>query len=373
MDMAGSQAIYRVKLHLSLQRGLMMSICSSVVQETPSDVAAPSLQRMTRFRRFLWVIALGIAAGMSGAYLLPQNLRNTNELYVFAAVVSFFARVFQLHIALAAGGVAIVALLVRARRLATFSALTSLVLLIPTIASLLPRSAPAAASPAIRVMSINLLKTNRDIDAILRQIRETNPDIIAFQEHSTWSEELLSRELADYPYRLTDPRDDSAAGAAIFSKLPMSGQVQQPHDRLGVRERLRAVVTLGGREVVLYAIHPCSPHRYSNVLRNRLQAADLTDELRKEPLPVIVAGDFNATELTPNLEAFSVAGLTNTHDLAGSGRGATWPDTPFLRDLPGFRIDHILISRQLTCTRSQVGGPTGSDHRPIFADVAFAR
>ena len=350
-----------------------MSICSSVVQDCPSSIVQTPRRSFARTRRLLWIATMAIAIGMSAAYLLPQHFRNTSTLYGFAAVLSFFARVFQFHVALVACAIAGLALLIRAKSLAIFASIVAIVLLLPTFASLLPRAAPAPAGQSLRVMSINLLYDNRAGDAILRQIRSANPDVIAFQEYNLWADDLLQRELKEYPYRAVETFDDDASDTAIFSKVPMQGEIQHSNNRLGERIQARATLKLDGREVALYSIHPASPYCYSNVLRNRLETADLIDELRNEKLPVIVAGDFNATPLTANLAAFDALGFKNTHGLAGWGRGSTWINIGLLRYLPGFRIDHILISPQLTCTRSEVCGCTGSDHRPIIADVAWAR
>jgi endonuclease/exonuclease/phosphatase family metal-dependent hydrolase len=42
-----------------------------------------------------------------------------------------------------------------------------------------------------------------------------------------------------------------------------------------------------------------------------------------------------------------------------------------VRNLPGVRIDHCLLSSELTATRAQVGHNHGSDHLGIFADVGW--
>ena len=89
---------------------------------------------------------------------------------------------------------------------------------------------------------------------------------------------------------------------------------------------------------------------------------------------MILAGDFNFTDGTANSAALGDAGLRDAHDLAGSGRGSTWRFRAlgFTHRLPGFRIDHIYVSDQMTCTSAQVLDTAGTDHRPIIADVAWA-
>ena len=92
--------------------------------------------------------------------------------------------------------------------------------------------------------------------------------------------------------------------------------------------------------------------------------------MRAETLPVIAAGDFNFTQETPNEAALKNVGLQDGFEQSGQGRGSTWPvDPPWMQWLPGVRIDHIFVSRQLTCTHFFVGGYDGLDHLPIVADV----
>src|SRR5207248_6691501 len=102
-----------------------------------------------------------------------------------------------------------------------------IILLTPTIASLFPKHPAPAAGQTVRIMSMNLMFSNRDASAILYQIHQANPDVIAIQEYTQFAEELLTRELSDYPFHLTDPDDnEDSRGMAIFSKIPMQGEIQ---------------------------------------------------------------------------------------------------------------------------------------------------
>lgn len=349
-----------------------MSICSSSVYETPTvDVSKRSI--MQRVRALVWAALILIAIWMAGAYLLPQDLHDTGAVYSVAACLSFVARVLRFHMAIATGVIALIGLLLRSWRMTVCALPLSIILLVPTIASLRPKHPGPAAGPTVRVMSMNLMFSNRDASAILYQVHQANPDIIAIQEYTQWADDLLTRELKDYPYRLTDPDDnEDSRGMAVFSRVPMQAELQQMQGSLS-RKQIRATFMLDGQPVVLYNIHPASPQSMAAIMRNRVETADLVEQLEQEHDPIILAGDFNATETTPNLHAYESFGLCSTHDLAGWGRGSTWPDVGLLKHLPGFRIDHILIGGQLTCTDDHVGGPTGSDHRPVIADIAYSR
>jgi endonuclease/exonuclease/phosphatase (EEP) superfamily protein YafD len=367
-----NQSVYRVKLHLSLSRGILMSICSSSVYQTP-EIAVPKRSITQRFRLLLQVFLILIALWVTAAYLLPQKLTDTGGVYSVAVCLSFVARVLRFHLAIATVAIGTLALLLRSWRTTLCALPLSIVLLWPTITSYLPKHPAPAAGPTVRLMSMNLMFNNRNANAIVDQIRQADPDIVAIQEYTQFADELLPRELADYPYRLTDPDDnEDPRGMALFSRIPMQAELQHMNGSIW-RRQIRASLLIDGKPVVLYDIHPASPQSMAAIMRNRVETADLIGQFQQEHDPLIVVGDFNATPQTPNLHAYESLGLCSTHDLAGIGRGTTWPDVGLIKHLPGFRIDHILLGQQLTCTEDHVGGPTGSDHRPIIADIAYSR
>ena len=221
-------------------------------------------------------------------------------------------------------------------------------------------------------MSMNVKYTNRDAADIVAQVRRFDPDVLALEEFSPIPRRALDDALtADYPFRYLRPY--GGIGLGIYSKLPFEGGPPQV-SFAGVRRQLRAVVRVGDRQVAVYVLHPLSPRSVRRVLLNRLATADLANQITREPLPVVLAGDFNFTAETPNAAALTGLGLTDAFDLAGFGRGSTWPAKPRLATyVPGVRIDHFYLSPSLTCVGYITGGYTGSDHYPVVADVAVRR
>ena len=104
---------------------------------------------------------------------------------------------------------------------------------------------------------------------------------------------------------------------------------------------------------------------------SRLQFAGLLEALSAEKLPYVVGGDFNLTETTPQHRDFAAIGARDAHDLAGRGRGATWPVNGVFRYPPGLRLDHVYVGNDLVAVRCEAGEGRGSDHRPVVADVAL--
>jgi endonuclease/exonuclease/phosphatase (EEP) superfamily protein YafD len=176
--------------------------------------------------------------------------------------------------------------------------------------------------------------------------------------------------LEEYPHRAAWPRDGSD-GWAVYSRVPFVKDVEQL-TLYWSKRNVRFAVDAGGREVAVYAAHLTVPKSMEQVRQNRRETAHLLELLAAETRPAIVAGDFNFTECSANAAAVRGAGFLSTHDLAGHGRGATWPNDLLRRRVPGVRIDHIFLSAELTCAGAKVLYGFGSDHHPITADIGFA-
>ena len=295
--------------------------------------------------------------------------------------VGFGGQVLRLHLALACGAAALLAVLILRWRLLAASAAVAFLLALPTLLAWVPKHPPAAAGGAtLRVQSINLLATNYRPEEIMAALDAADADVIAVQEYHDWHDAHLAPRLAAaYPYSVRLP-SPGTAGMAIFSKRPILD-----HTPAGRYERqgwdgarsLRAVVEHQGRPVAVWDVHPASPGGVRSLLAGQRQTADLADGLRREPLPHVVAGDFNAATGTANLRALLDLGLHEAQSAAGVGPGWTWPRQrrgrvlKYFARLPGIRIDQCFLSPELTPTLAGVGDYHGSDHLGVIVDLGW--
>jgi endonuclease/exonuclease/phosphatase (EEP) superfamily protein YafD len=318
-----------------------------------------------------WLTTLAIIALVIFSYLLPQDLSKTTQPYATLVQISFFGRVLTYQLGLTLIFPVAIALMFRRRWLFRSAASLSLALLIPTLISLWPHNPPSSAGPKMRVMSMNLKYTHCDSNLIVDQVKNCNPDLLILEDYTPYAQTVLDKAfINDYPHRCL--LFNWLQGMALYSRLPFDGG--RPRTSFTkTRRQMRAVVDFHGRPIVIYIEHPFSPRSRQRIINNRVSTADLVKQVQSEKGPVIVAGDFNFTTETPNESALKAIGLQDGFELAGHGRGATWPVEPQWRQwLPGVRIDHIFVSRELTCTQFFVGQYDGSDHLPIVADIAAA-
>jgi endonuclease/exonuclease/phosphatase (EEP) superfamily protein YafD len=328
--------------------------------------------RKRMLRAEAWLVVLAAYPLLAFAYLWPQDWRNESATSVWAGWVAFLIRALQFHLGLLLLIVAVVAALRRGRRLFLAALPPTLFVLVPAFGQFLPRGAEASRPPTLRVMSVNLLMVNDDTDGIIGEIRAARPDVLLLQEYTAeWHRALQAAIAAEYPHHSVVERDDSF-GIGLYSRTPFAGEVDQrfPLGRAGV-EQQRAELEVGGRRFAIYNIHLLPPRTPLYTSEHRLQFADLVDALKAERLPYVVGGDFNFPETSPQHADLRRAGVREAHELAGAGRGATWPvNSVFRYVVPGIRIDHVYLSPDLTATRCETGVGSGSDHRPVVVDVA---
>lgn len=290
------------------------------------------------------------------------------------ATCAHLVRTLSLQIGLAMLPLAAVCGALHRRLLAVGIAALATWMVLPALAWYLPHDSPPVAGESIRVMTCNLLRDNRCVDEIAEEVLAADADVVCFQECAVrWHEGLRTRLGSVYPYRLFVPRRYDM-GLAIYSRRRLEGDSEWSDFRDDPpAQPLRTVIEIDGQPVALYNLHLFHPWPVPAMAARRAQFTAFLQRLDRETLPCIITGDFNATPFSPTMEALAARGLLNAWDLVGRGLGATWPDRPFLRRLPGLRIDHIFISPALTCTHCRVGRGEGSDHRPVIAELGFAR
>lgn len=320
----------------------------------------------------LLAVGLGTLFAFAVALWLDGDVSAVSGLRLRMAAAVFFFRVFQYHLAGAMLIIGLLALLIRYRRIAAFNLLLALLMAWPLLRAYLPKSPPPVAGKTLKIYSANLFTVNRQAAAVIGSIKAEDPDVIVLLEVTPWSHALMMREFgASYPHQ---HRPHYNGGGMVFSRVPFKEDA--PVVKLkGNHSRVPLVFDLDGRELAIYPVHLLSPGSLSLIAQHREQMREFLEIERGEERPMVIVGDCNMTPRTPNFGALRESGFRSTHELAGFGASNTWGPRwwPMLYRLPGIQIDHILIQRPLTAKWHKVGHDTGSDHRPVVAEIGFAR
>jgi vancomycin resistance protein VanJ len=245
--------------------------------------------------------------------------------------------------------------------------------------------APASRGSGLRVFSLNVGAARRidHPDEVVRAVLATSPDVVCLVEATERVQVAVNDQIGDrYPYKATSDE------IVILSRLPLIAQ-QRELLPVGAHDSLRVSVELDRHLIDLTVVHllrmdeyrglQSGPRSWLSTIRgfstdDRDDAVGrLIAQARAEPGAKMIAGDFN---MTPTSQAHAALRrvLRDAFAESGWGLGHTYPTTlPIgLRlSLPMIRIDYIWYSDQLIATSAWVGPDSGSDHRPIVADLAL--
>jgi len=212
-----------------------------------------------------------------------------------------------------------------------------------------------------------------DLNAVAAVIHRLKPDLVALQEVHCFLpppyafqnqphqlRRLLGMELYFGRALRLGP---VAYGNAIVSRAPVERvrtralATTRQWKGLEPRASMEARVLLNEQQVRFLNTHlGLTPEQRC------LQVRQITQLVRSEPGPVIVAGDLNATEDSVELQLLTEAGLS---DCAAGGP----PTFPAIS--PRCRIDYLLVSRHFAVERCFTEETEVSDHRPLIADLVL--
>jgi len=252
-------------------------------------------------------------------------------------------------------------------------------------ALLLPLAPAAATTPAtatvpVRVLCYNIhhgegLDGRLDLERIAALIKAQAADLVALQEVERGTQRTQRRDLPAELAQLTGltvrfartiPYQGGEYGTAVLSRFPIRRVAHTPLKVIGQGEQ-RGVqqvwVDVHGTEILFLNTH--LDHRRDPAERERSVVEIRELVAAAGPVPVIVAGDFNAV---PDSRAIATMRefLTDAWTVAGRGPGFTIP----VRQ-PNRRIDYVWVSPHFTPVRMEVLSSEASDHLPIVAELAL--
>jgi endonuclease/exonuclease/phosphatase (EEP) superfamily protein YafD len=243
----------------------------------------------------------------------------------------------------------------------------------------LPWPVSTANATRLRVMTYNVKLGHGNRNAIVRDIIQTNPDILLVQERGGALNDLL-RTLYSNRYAI------ARGQYLIVSRFPIVsvGELRSLQAQGDFMNCLRCQVQVGNKVVTLYTAHLSSPRGGLVIVKHhRLEglgfwqkdanirideAQRLAGYIQQEEGPVLLGGDLNAPVPSRVCKSLFGAGLWDVFSAAGRGYGYTYGRATKV-GLSYVRIDHLMMSSHFRALACWPGNEEGSPHRPVTADL----
>ncbi|GAA3794338.1 endonuclease/exonuclease/phosphatase family protein [Streptomyces coacervatus] len=216
-----------------------------------------------------------------------------------------------------------------------------------------------------KVLTSNV-EFGRGTGSLVPEIRRHKPDMVFVEECEYTCQARLKQEFgADYPYRQAVAAEGSA-GSIILSRFPLKGT----EGVAGTMGMPGAVADVHGHAVRLQLAHPVPPlPGQVDVWRREL--GRLRDVAAATRTPMILAGDFNASQDHAAFRRTLDTGMRDTARLTDHDRTPSWPS----RTAPPFgaQIDHVLVSRDFSANSTRFLNLPDTDHRALLVDITLHR
>jgi endonuclease/exonuclease/phosphatase (EEP) superfamily protein YafD len=220
----------------------------------------------------------------------------------------------------------------------------------------------------IKILTANVLTTNRNAKGLIELVHEYVPDIMVTLESDTWWQKQLDSLESDYPYTMKCPLDNFY-GMHVYSKLPMTNctieYLVEPD-----LPSMHALINLpSGHQVRAHFLHPAPPSPTENAESSQRDAELIivARSIAESNLPVIVTGDLNDVAWSETTRLFrKISGLLDPR--VGRGMFNTFhADYWFIR----WPLDHLFHSKHFTLKNINRLRSFGSDHFALFTELVL--
>lgn len=223
------------------------------------------------------------------------------------------------------------------------------------------------AGTPFKVYSANLHIDNTDLSSLNREILRIEPEILLLLEVTPEHFKQIRRLMQIYPYRIEERAlGELELGFVFLSKFPIrNSQVTKLSEVCNFV--LEAVLEIDQKPVVFYGVHAQRPGG-KHFIERKDQFFRLARRISEQSLPVIAAGDFNATPYSPIFkEVVRISGLKDS--MEGFGWQPSWPT--FFPPL-WIPIDHVLVTPDINVRTRATGSYIGSDHYPVITELSLS-
>lgn len=216
----------------------------------------------------------------------------------------------------------------------------------------------------VRFLMANVLQENRNTQALLRLVDETDPDIILLTEVDDWWVQELQTVVEAHPNAVLEPLSNSY-GIALYSRLPLADSEVRYILEDDIPSILTKVRLPDGRAFSLWAVHPTPPRPGDDTDGRDAELLLVGKEVAAQEAPAIVAGDLNDVAWSSTTTLFQeISGTLDPR--VGRGLYATFnADWPLMK----WPLDHLFASEQWTLGEFRRLADIGSDHFPIMVEL----
>ena len=227
----------------------------------------------------------------------------------------------------------------------------------------LKSSAKVDIKKELKLVSINLLSSNTDIDLVKKYILEEDPDALVLMELTPAWEAQLNTITINSKYKKLVARTDNF-GIAILTKYPMKSSVEYFAE--STKPSIVADLKIENEKLTLVASHPVPPLGQDAFESRNQQLLSIIKNRDRFSKHLVIAGDFNTSSFSNHFRKLTSGDLKDSR--IGFGLLPTWPaDYPLLQTT----LDHILVSEQIKVIERSTGPSIGSDHLPISIKIGI--
>ena len=217
---------------------------------------------------------------------------------------------------------------------------------------------------SLRVMMANLLFSNTNVAALALAVRTSDPDVLVVEERVVFWTKAIERTFgSDYAVLASSA---SSTSAIYLRKGLQTCPVPKLRTPLVGNAALGCVV-VDGLPVLVLGVHAPRPKDPAAEADRITSLAVYRATLGEAGMPHVIAGDFNASPLSPSMAEFLRETGVNMPAEGGVWFQASWPAAA---PSVGVRIDQVLASGEFDAQLVRVGPPIGSDHLPVTVDVS---
>ncbi|MFZ0241758.1 MAG: endonuclease/exonuclease/phosphatase family protein [Desulfobacterales bacterium] len=220
----------------------------------------------------------------------------------------------------------------------------------------------------IRIMTANVLTTNRRAGVLIELVRENSPDILVTLESDGWWQARLDELEPSYPYTIKCPLDN-LYGMHVYSRFVLEDSRIDYLMEPGIPSMHTLVRLPSGNGIRAHFLHPKppSPAQSKESSKRDAELIMVARSVAETRAPVIVTGDLNDVAWSETTRLFKkISGLLDPR--VGRGMFNTFNAGHWFMRWP---LDHLFHSDHFTLSNIRRLPAFGSDHFPLFTELVY--